>query len=79
MIQTSTRNSLFLAGRLFIVKLIESLGGVFAPEVPEGEQTEGKCGKRAPVAADDWHAVVVHCNDDEGAGNGDRVRGIKYD
>ena len=79
LIQTSTRNSLLLTERLFIVKLIESLGGVFAPEVPEGEQAEGECGKRAPVASEDGHTVVVDRDDDEGTGEGNCVRRLEND
>ena len=76
-IQISTRNSLLLAGRLVIVKLIEALGGVFAPDVPEGEQAECKSGKGAPLAADDRDTVIVDGNDKKSAGNGDCVGGFE--
>ena len=70
-IQTSTRKSLLLAGRLVIAWLmIEAFGGIFAPDVPECENAESQCGERPPVAADDGHAVVVDGDDDEGAGDG---------
>ena len=79
LIQTSTRNSLLLAGRLVIVKLVESFRGVFAPEVPEGEQTEGKRCERTPVASEDGHAVVVYRDDDEGTGDGYCIGRVEND
>ena len=78
-IHTSTRKSLRLAGRLSITLLIEAPGGVFAPDIPEDEKTEGKCGKRSPVTADDWDAVVVDDDDEKSAGNGDGVGGFEDD
>ena len=78
-IQTSTKKSLLLAGWLFIVKLIETFGGVFAPDIPKDEKTEGKCGKRSPVTADDGHAVVIDDDDEKSAGNGDGVGGFEDD
>ena len=78
-IQTSTKKSLLLAGWLFIVKLIETFGGVFTPEVPEGKEAECECGERPPVASDNRHAVVVYGDDDKGAGDGDRVGRIEDD